>query len=106
MEGYMHFCKNWGSEECHPDVRKHRDAKELKSGEEIPLWPVGKEQERLEEICKKCETGEFDIEEKKCPFCDDKNIQFFSEDKTNAQPIYNYKCIKCGRKMFSYKKFH
>lgn len=54
-EYLMHYCKNWGKKGCHPDVSKHRHAKEIKPGEEIPIWPVGKEQEKLDEICKTCE---------------------------------------------------
>ena len=47
MKSLMHYCINWGEEGCHPDVSKHKYPKEIKDGEEIPLWPVGKELEKL-----------------------------------------------------------
>lgn len=59
MEKYfMHYCKNWGSEDCHPNVSKVKYPKEIDSGEEIPTWPYGKEQRKLDEICEECEFFE------------------------------------------------
>jgi len=57
-ERIIFSCKNWGNENCNPEVGKHRNPKELKPGEGIPLWPVGEEQKRLDVICKICEFFE------------------------------------------------
>ena len=104
--GLMRICKKWGEEDCHPDVSKWSRPQQLSYGEEIPIGPVGKEVEELDEKCKEC--GKYlEIEERKCPVCRNENLQFQSEDKLNAQPIYNYECMKCGTKsIFSFKKFH
>jgi len=42
MESLMHFCRIWGTEECHPDISELRYPKKIKEGESIPLWPVRK----------------------------------------------------------------
>jgi ribosomal protein L37E len=69
MKGLMFICKNWGEENCHSDISKFRYAKELEEGESIPLWPVGNELKKLDEICKRCESRYFNISKKECPVC-------------------------------------
>jgi len=55
-EGLMHDCANWGTENCHDEVAKWKFAKTVDEGESIPIWPavLGKEQNKLDDICKTC----------------------------------------------------
>jgi hypothetical protein len=36
MKSLTVICINWGKEDCHPDIRKWKNAQEKKEGEEIP----------------------------------------------------------------------
>lgn len=74
MEGLMFFCRNWGEGGCHPDISKFRYAKKLEESESIPLWPVGDELRKLDEICRKCEGRYFNISEKECPACSSRDF--------------------------------
>jgi len=67
--GFMHICKNWGTENCHPDVSNWSHPKQIENSENIPTGPVGEELKNLDEICKKCDSRFFETEEKKCPVC-------------------------------------
>ena len=106
MKGLMLFCKNWGSENCHPEIRELKMPKEIKDGDSIPLWPTQDEAKEFDHICKTCESGQFDIEENRCPICGDDKLFLIGEDVVNAQPIYNYRCSKCKARMSSYEKFN
>ena len=50
---FMYFCKNWGSEECYPEVRKWKFMDGLRENEEVVLKPV---KEEVDEICSNCEA--------------------------------------------------
>lgn len=103
-EGFMYICKDRRTENCHPDVSNWSYPQQIENGENISPRPEGEELKSLDEICKEC--GRYlKIEEKNCPLCGDENIQFLTEHQVNAQPIYDYRCIKCRSKSFSYKKF-
>ncbi|GAF95277.1 unnamed protein product, partial [marine sediment metagenome] len=75
MKYLMHFCTNWKGQGCNPEVEEQGYAKEIKNGEEIPLMPVGEEQDKLDEICKNCDSRSIITEEQKCPICDSVNIE-------------------------------
>jgi len=114
MKYLMHYCINWAEEGCHPDVSKYKYAKELKPGEEIPIWPVGEEQKKLDEICEKCESRFFEIEENKCLVCG--NTKLLSHPippkiwpptsiKVNGRAEqFFYKCEKCRTNLYSFKE--
>ncbi len=97
MKYLMHFCSNWGGQGCDSDVEEHRYAKEIKIGGNIPLMPVGKEQDRLDEICKNCESRSLVMEEEKCPICDSVNVEStcISEGLSREDMIHRFKCNDC-----------
>jgi len=114
MKDLMHYCVNWGEEGCHPDVCKHEYPKELKEGEEIPIWPVGEGQEKLDEICGKCEYRFFEIEENKCLVCGNTELLSHPIPPKIWPPTsikvkgwveqFFYKCEKCGTNFCSFKE--
>ena len=53
-EGLMFDCINWGTENCHEKTAKWKYAKTVDEGESIPIWPVGEELKKLDDICKTC----------------------------------------------------
>lgn len=97
MKGLMISCTNSGGQGCHPDVEKHRYAKEIKNGEDIPLMPSGKEQDILDEICKNCDSRYLVIQEQQCPICDSKNIEKsdLSDGLSRKDMTYRFKCSDC-----------
>jgi len=110
MKGFMYYCKYWGAENCSPDIKHLKFAKEVKSGEEIPLWPVGEKLLELDEICKKCESRLFEIEEKKCLLCGNKDIQWERAKKIECQFGFIegnfYRCDQCNTELIAQKKFN
>jgi len=104
MKSLMRYCINWG---------KHKHPKKLKNGEEIPLWPVGKELEKLNEICKKCDHRFFELEGKECAVCGSIQLSPYPDlpkilptsikIKGWAEKFF-YKCDNCGTKLYSFKK--
>ncbi len=97
MKYLMHFCTNWKGEDCDPEVEEQGYAKEIKIGGNIPLMPVGEEQDRLDEICKNCESRSLVIEEEKCPICDSVNVESIgkSEGLSREDMIHRFKCNDC-----------
>lgn len=102
MEGLMHFCRNWGDHRCHSDVDKWSRAREIKPGEEIPIWPVGPELKILDEICKKCKSHLFIMDEEKCPFCDSVDVESTggSHDAPGWARAYGFRCNNCKEKFW------
>lgn len=106
MEGLMFLCRNWGKEGCHPDTSKFRYAKKIEEGESIPLWPVGDELRKLDEICKKCEDRYLNISEKECPVCSSRDfleivaakIEDVNE-KTKKADISFLECSQCRSRL-------
>ena len=50
---FMYFCRNWGTEECRPDVSKWKFMGRLRENEGVVLSPA---KEEVDEICSKCEA--------------------------------------------------
>ena len=97
MKYLMLFCSNWKGLGCNPEVEEQGNAKEIKIGEEIPLRAVGKEQDRLDEICKNCDSRSLVMEEEKCPICDSVNVEpiGISEGFSREDMIHRFKCHDC-----------
>lgn len=110
MDGFIFYCKLWGTEKCSPDIRHLKFFKEKKPGEKIPLWPVGEELRKLDQICKKCEFRLFEIKEKKCLLCGNKDIQWERAKKIEYQFGFIegnfYRCDKCNTELIAQKKFN
>jgi hypothetical protein len=110
VEGHMYFCENWGSHKCHNEVATLKYAKELHEGESPPIWPVGKELMKLDQICKTCSHSHFVIKERKCPICDSENVQTALLSSLSYGPVspsrtvYQYKCEDCKRYLFANKE--
>jgi len=105
MEGLIHFCRNWGEADCHPDVGKWKNPRELKSGEEIPTLPVGEELKKFDDICRKCKSRHFVNDEEKCPVCDSMDVERTggSHDAPGWAKAYGYRCNNCGEKFWIYE---
>lgn len=108
MEGLMHICKYWGTENCYPDISNVKYAKEIEPGEDIPLWPVGDELRRLDEVCKKCDSRLFGIEKKECPVCGTKDIKWKGTKEIEYELGFIkgnfYRCNECNTELISGKK--
>jgi ribosomal protein L37E len=64
----MDLCSKYQEAKCPVDaVKNARKAQELNG--ETPLFPSGDDQEKLDEICEKCEERMFEIETPECPVC-------------------------------------
>jgi hypothetical protein len=100
MNGLMYSCLNWGDVDCHPDVSIFKYPKKLKNGENIPVWPIGAEQKKLDYFCKSCELRFFEIEKKECPICgcfefvEKSGIEITIEGDKEFENFY-IKCIQC-----------
>lgn len=97
MKDLMHFCTNWKGSGCNPEVEEQGYAKEIKNGEEIPLMPVGEEQDKLDEICKNCDSRSIITKEQKCPICDSENVEApgISEGLSKKDMTHRFKCSDC-----------
>lgn len=97
MKYLMHFCTNWKGSGCNPEVEEQGYAKEIKNGEEIPLMPVGEEQDKFDEICKNCDSRSIITEEQKCPICDSVNVGAtgISEGLSEKDMTHRFKCNDC-----------
>ena len=106
MRGLMHLCLNWGSPECHSEVSKVMYPKEIRHAEDIHTWPVGKELEKYDQICKTCEKRFFNIEERKCLVCKKEELEAQPPIKLKytSGAEYYYKCPQCGTIFYSYDK--
>ncbi len=98
MEGLMHVCLLWGKRKCSQEAAHWRKSFELKDAESIPLQPVGKDLEKLDEICRKCESRLFQVHKEQCPVCDSEDVEAIggSSHLRCYKPTYGYKCLKCG----------
>jgi Zn finger protein HypA/HybF involved in hydrogenase expression len=106
MERYlMDCCDNYKSESCHPEIIAARRNAEIINGK-IPLWPSGKEQEKLDEICAKCDSRYFRISKYECPACHNQEFQkilnggeILDERGQLKAKIFFMECEKCKSKL-------
>lgn len=107
MQGLMCICTYFGSKNCHPEIRKFSSIREKKPGKKFHMLPVGEKVRKLDEICKKCAIRLFEIEEKKCPVCDNEDIKLSSIVDIHSQfgslKGNLYTCNKCDTKLLSEK---
>ena len=105
----MFYCKYWGTDDCSPDIRHHKFAKEIKPGDDIPVWPVGEELKKLDEVCRECDFRLFEIEEERCLVCRNRDLKWLRSKKIEYQFGFIegnfYKCDHCNTKLISQKKF-
>lgn len=99
-------CSYHLTKDCHPEIIKESSVWELEPGESIPL--IGPN-EPLDKICHECPHGQFEIETRECRVCGSSNIdsgilKLSYGSNTLSRTIYPYKCLGCGRRLYSIKK--
>jgi transcriptional regulator NrdR family protein len=106
MEGLMHLCTEWGTPGCHPEVSKLSIASEVKEGEDTPIWPVGEELRRLDNICKKCKERFFIADEEQCPYCDSRDVERTggSHNIPGEAVAYGFRCNECNENFWINEK--
>lgn len=108
----MDYCLNYGKEACNDQVKKARMPKEIQQGEPIPAWPVGKEQDKLDDICEKCDSRYFEIRKKECLVCGNeefqkeiKDIKISDEKNTLKAEVSFMECSRCKSKLKLIKQY-
>jgi len=67
MKSLMDVCRNFGEEDCHPDICKWKLASKIEEGEEIPKRPIKRDTDK---ICKNCRA----LSIRECPNCESTNF--------------------------------
>ncbi len=102
---FLQNCDFWERNFC-PDTHLRKlHEKKFRKGNELKLL---KEYElrKLNKICLTCKNP-LRIKEKECPLCGKNDIQpseSISGGELISPEIYNYKCDKCDRFLYSYTK--
>jgi hypothetical protein len=98
MENLSAYCINFSAKICHPDVIASRSPRELKNGQQIPVWPAGPELKKYDNLCRACAHRKLHVDEKKCPMCDSDKVEISGGSHTvMAQPRQmGHKCLDCG----------
>lgn len=103
---FLQNCDFWERDFC-PDISLRKlNEKKFGKGEEFKL-PEEYDLKKLNKICSTCKNP-LRIKEKKCPICGKNDIQpseSVSGGEMISTEIYNYKCGKCDRFLYSYIKF-
>lgn len=103
----MDFCFKYQEGECRVDeINNARRAKEIGQDGKFPLFPSGKAQEKLDQICEKCSDRMFEISKLVCLVCsgDVGPAHFITEWQAGSRRIYQYRCVRCDSLLYSSKK--
>jgi hypothetical protein len=105
----MDFCENYeDKEKCFPEVANARRIRFLRPIEDISLWPVAADQDKLDVLCERCEHAQFVIRDTECPVCQSHILTHVGTGKYGlADPsiaVYVYKCEGCGRALSSHRE--
>lgn len=102
----MDLCFKYKNSDCKVnEVKNARRASEIKEAGEIPLFPYGEAQERLDQICEKCKDRMFEIQESVCPVCQGGlGPALISEWQAGSMKVYQYRCAQCDSLLYSHKK--
>ena len=108
MQGLMHFCLNWGDQDCDSNVGRFAQAKEMGPGNDIVIWPYGTDLMQYDEICRSCSHRLFEIEENWCIVCENEDIQYVESGKLEQWPesklAHFYLCSNCDSRLASRTK--
>ena len=86
------------------DIKNARRVGKIEE-DKMKLFPSGEDQERLDQICEKCERRMFKIETPECPVCHGGiGPAIISKWKAASRTIYQYRCIQCNSLLYSPKK--
>jgi len=103
-------CKSFGKLKCETEIIKAFRPKQFKDGENISIWAVGSEQQKLNQICKRCKSAQFFIEKRECPVCGSDRIKAGSLKAVShgsgspSRTVYNYECLRCKRRLYALKE--
>lgn len=99
---YLCFKRQHGT--C--EVDEIKNACRSEEGPEPSIFPYGKAQEELDQICEKCGERMFEIHKLVCPVClgDVGPAHFVTEWEAASTKVYQYRCLQCDSLLFSYKK--
>lgn len=102
---FLQYCELWGRKTCPSRELRKLYRNKILQGKKFKL-PNGEELNRLNEICSNCNRV-LHIKEKKCPICEGADLYALKLyiGKIGSMEIYNYECSKCGRKLYSTKRF-
>lgn len=102
---FLQYCELWGKKTCPSEKLRKLYKNKILQGKKFKL-PNGEELNNLNEICSNC-THALYIKEKKCPVCEGNDLHaiVLYLVKIGSMEIYNYECTKCGRNLYSTKKF-
>lgn len=102
----MDLCFKYQEGACpNENIVSARQAREVKPGEEIPTFPYGKNQDRLDQICEKCKERMFEIEAQTCPVCHGEiGPAIISEWTAASRTVFQYRCLNCDSLLFSFHK--
>lgn len=105
---FLQNCEVWKIKACpNEDLRNlhEKHEKQILEGEKLKNPEEG-ELKRLNEICSKC-IHALQIDEAVCPICGSDNLTRPRFDSIKPWiEIYFYYCKKCGRNLYSDKKFY
>lgn len=101
----MDLCFEYRESNCPvAEVNNARRALEVKG--EIPLFPSGEDQEKLDQLCEKCEKRMFEIESPECPVCHGSiELAITSQGEAGSMKIYQYRCSQCDSLLYSQNNF-
>jgi ribosomal protein L37E len=105
----MDCCSKYQRRVCQVEkVANARRPREITEGTGPRIFPLGKEQEQLDQICAKCPERLFEIEGPTCPVCKGKiERAIVNEESARAakvlRTIYRYRCKRCQSPLYSRK---
>jgi ribosomal protein L37E len=107
----MDFCSKYQKLICRVEkVANARRPREITEGTGPRVFPLGEEQELLDQICEKCPERLFEIEFATCPVCQGEiERAIIDEERARAAKvlriIYRYRCRRCGSPLYSSRLF-
>jgi len=102
----MDRCLNNRKDICNEKVKYSRWPRRLGSTNDIPVFPLGKAQDELDDICQECPHAMFVFQEC-CPVCSELKISLVEHEKIvlkdslSVNKFYLYICSRCGRYLYS-----
>jgi hypothetical protein len=96
---------NWKGQGCNPELEKKGYPIIALKGKQWDI-PVGEELDRLNEICKNCDSRFIIVKTQACPYCDSKDVEKtgVSQDFHWMDMAHEFKCNECEEKFWIYEK--
>jgi hypothetical protein len=90
------YCKKWGDQDCHPDVKQWFHSPRLANGEELPTKREWKGMDELDAICGDCENRLFMAESRYCIICESTLLKSPMRLEYRGEEAHRYKCVVCN----------